>query len=128
MSDWKESILKTQVSLITKGTTPTSLGRPFVENGINFIKAESITESGEFVKEMFAFIDEETHEILKRSQLQVGDILFSIAGVLGRVAIVSDDILPSNTNQAIALIRISTNSEIDREFLRYFLNLLYQSF
>ena len=122
MSEWKECLIEKQAHLITKGTTPTSLGKSFIENGVNFIKAESITDSGEFVKEMFAFIDEDTHELLKRSQLQVGDILFTIAGVLGRIAIVNQEILPANTNQAVALIRLSTTAEIERLFLRYFLN------
>lgn len=122
MNNWTENILSNHVSLITKGTTPTSLGKTFKESGINFIKAESITESGEFILDSFAYIDEETHEILKRSQLHDGDILFSIAGVLGRIAIVNSSILPANTNQAIALIRLSTNTEIESDFLKYFLN------
>jgi len=125
MSEWKKCLLETQAALITKGTTPTSLGKSFTESGVNFIKAESITDAGNFVKEMFAFIDEETHELLKRSQLQKGDILFSIAGVLGRIAIVSQEVLPANTNQAIALIRLSSNAEIERVFLSFFLNSEY---
>lgn len=35
-----------------------------------------------------------------------GDILFSIAGAIGRVAIVTKEMLPANTNQALAIIRI----------------------
>jgi len=122
MNNWNENLLTNHVSLITKGTTPTSLGKAFKESGINFIKAESITESGEFILDSFAYIDEATHELLKRSQLHYGDILFSIAGVLGRIAIVNSSILPANTNQAIALIRLSSNTEIERDFLKYFLN------
>lgn len=122
MSKWKETILEIHSSLITKGTTPTSLGRAFQESGINFIKAESINDAGEFLPSYFAHIDEETHEILKRSQLQEGDILFSIAGVLGRIAIVNSQILPANTNQAIALIRLSNSSKVVKEYLKYFLN------
>lgn len=121
MNEWIENLLESQVSLITKGTTPTSLGKPFRENGINFIKAESMSDFGEFIPTAFAYIDEETHELLKRSQLHNGDILFSIAGVIGRIAIVNPTILPANTNQAVALIRLSGNCEIDRVFLRYFL-------
>jgi type I restriction enzyme S subunit len=122
MNNWTENLLSNHVSLITKGTTPTSLGKSFKESGINFIKAESITESGEFILDSFAYIDEDTHELLKRSQLHDGDILFSIAGVLGRIAIVNSSILPANTNQAIALIRLSNNTEIESDFLKYFLN------
>jgi len=122
MSNWKQDSLTKHVSLVTKGTTPTSIGKQFQDNGINFIKAESITDAGMFISSAFAYIDESTHEILKRSQLQNGDILFSIAGVLGRVAVVNRDILPANTNQAIAIIRLSSNSEIEKDFLKHLLN------
>ena len=37
--------LENLCSIITKGTTPTTLGKPFVEKGINFVKAESILDS-----------------------------------------------------------------------------------
>lgn len=43
---------------------------------------------------------------LRRSQLKEGDILFSIAGTLGRVTCVKSSILPANTNQALAIIRL----------------------
>lgn len=119
---WSECLLEGETSLITKGTTPTSLGKPFTDSGVNFIKAESITNAGKFIEEAFAYIDLETHEILRRSQLQVGDILFSIAGVLGRVAVVNESVIPANTNQALAIIRLSSHSKIDENFIRFFLN------
>lgn len=91
---------------ITKGTTPTTNGFNFLNNGINFIKIESITNDGEFIPNKFAFISNECHQSLKRSQLKENDILFSIAGALGRIAIVNKDILPANTNQALAIISL----------------------
>lgn len=119
---WKESILASECDLITKGTTPTSVGREFQNSGINFIKIESLTELGEIIKEKVAFIDNYTHNLLKRSQLKSGDALFSIAGALGRVALVSEDLLPANTNQALAIIRLKKDSEINLRYLFYFLN------
>ncbi len=93
-------------TIITKGTTPTSLGYDFVERGINFIKIESISDNGDFIPNKFGYISNECNDKLKRSQLQENDILFSIAGAIGRLAIVKDCILPANTNQALAIIRI----------------------
>ena len=107
-------------TVITKGTTPTSLGFDFNEDGINFIKIESITENGDFLVEKFAHIDDECNEKLKRSQLASNDILFSIAGAIGRVAIVTEDVLPANTNQALAIIRIPTGI-FNYRFLTYVL-------
>ena len=93
-------------TVITKGTTPTTIGFNFVERGINFVKIESITENGQFLQDKFAFIDEYCNKKMQRSQLQENDILFSIAGAIGRTAIVTENILPANTNQALAIIRI----------------------
>ena len=102
---WKVHRLGDVVFRITKGTTPTTLKRPFVTTGINFVKAESMTGDGGFIPEKFAFIDNETHELLRRSQLEAGDVLISIAGTIGRIAVMTEDFLPANTNQAVALIR-----------------------
>lgn len=98
--------LRDVTELITKGTTPTTIGYDFLDQGINFVKIESISESGKFLPEKFAHISIECHKELKRSQLENGDILFSIAGALGRVGIVDEEILPANTNQALSIIRL----------------------
>ena len=90
--------------MITKGTTPTTIGYDFLDQGINFVKIESISESGKFLPGKFAHISIECHKELRRSQLENGDILFSIAGALGRVGIVDEEILPANTNQALSII------------------------
>ncbi|MBQ0098704.1 MAG: restriction endonuclease subunit S [Oscillospiraceae bacterium] len=94
--------------LITKGTTPTTLGYSFQDDGVNFLKIECFAENGEFIKEKVSYISDECHEKLKRSQLKNGDILFSIAGAIGRVAVVTEEMLPANTNQALAIVRINS--------------------
>lgn len=107
-------------TVITKGTTPTSIGYDFVDKGINFVKIESISENGDFIEEKFAHITNKCNEKLKRSQLQENDILFSIAGAIGRVAIVDKKILPANTNQALAIIRLP-GGLFEYSFLKYIL-------
>lgn len=119
--EWEVKRLDQSCELITKGTTPTSMGRNFTESGVNFLKAESLSESGETIPDKVAFIDATTHRLLKRSQLKAGDLLISIAGVLGRVGRISQGILPANTNQALAIVRLGNTSEIDRNFLFYYL-------
>ena len=106
--------------VITKGTTPTSIGYEFVNKGINFIKVESINEDGAFIENKFAYITDECDKKLSRSQLQENDILFSIAGAIGRVAIVDKNILPANTNQALAIIRLH-KGVYEYNFLKYIL-------
>ena len=104
---------------LAKGTTPTSVGYCFVESGINFVKIESFSEDGTVLINRVAHISPECHLALKRSQLQAEDVLFSIAGAIGRVAIVGEDLLPANTNQALAIIRTSKEKSLDVKFLKY---------
>lgn len=91
--------------LVTKGSTPTSYGFNYTSRGINFIKVENLSDGRVNRSSLSEFITEDTHEFLKRSQLSENDVLFSIAGTIGRVAIVQHEDLPANINQAIALIR-----------------------
>ena len=108
---------------ITKGTTPTSVGCTFENSGVNYIKSESLGSSRNINKSKFAFISEQTHEKLKRSQIEKNDILFSMAGMfLGKTGIVTADLVPANTNQAVAIIRID-NEKANHEYVYYYLNL-----
>ena len=107
---------------ITKGTTPTTLGRSFVDRGINFVKSEAITHEGRIDPSSFAAIDAETHAALARSILEERDVLFSMAGVyLGKTAVVPKSVLPANTNQAVGIIRLD-RSKADARFVHYSLS------
>lgn len=106
---WRWGKLEDVTIRITKGTTPTTLKKPFISNGINFLKVENLNKTGGFDKSKLNFIDEETDKLLSRSRIQDKDILFSIAGTLGRMALVNESILPANTNQALAIIRPDLN-------------------
>jgi type I restriction enzyme S subunit len=101
---WK---LKFLTKKISKGTTPSTEGREILEVGeIRFLKAENITPDGISSQPEF-FIDRETNKILKRSQLQINDILFVIAGAtIGKAAILKEVFIPANTNQAVCFIRL----------------------
>lgn len=99
---------------ITKGTTPTSVGGRFTDDGINYFKVESIAFDGSLVTDRLAFIDDETHDILQRSQLEADDVLFSIAGAIGRTYLVRDADLPANTNQALAIVRLDRSKVVPR--------------
>ena len=102
---------------ITKGTTPTTAGFSFEDDGINFFKIESITDDHRINLQKVAHVNEECHSTFKRSQLKEGDVLFSIAGAIGRTAIIHDKDLPGNTNQALAIIRLKANSNVSRKYL-----------
>ena len=117
---WEVLSLKRCSIVISKGTTPSTEGQEILEEGpIRFIKAESIS-GGVIIDKPRAFIDQETHNVLRRSQLRVHDVLFVIAGAtLGKTAIVRECHLPANTNQAVAFIR--PNRRVTPEFLAIWL-------
>ena len=90
-------------SLITKGTTPLDKSNT---GDVNFVKVESIDEASGEITITQKITNDEHEGYLRRSQLKENDILFSIAGTLGRVTSVKSSILPANTNQALAIIRL----------------------
>ncbi|WP_426993232.1 restriction endonuclease subunit S [Methylomonas sp. CM2] len=114
--EWEFKRLGDQAELVTKGTTPSSLGKEFTNSGVTFIKIEAISANGIIIQDKLDFIDEETDKLLSRSRLKAGDLLFSIAGALGRVCIVPSCVLPANTNQALAIVRLKPNSDLNLLF------------
>ena len=106
--------------IITKGTTPTTIGEKFVEAGVNYVKSESITRTKYLDNTLFEHITEETHRKLKRSQLEEDDLLFSIAGAyLGKIGKVRKEDLPLNTNQAVGIVRLKKNL-VDVDYVYYY--------
>ena len=103
---WEVKRVKYLASLISKGTTPTTIGREILDEGeIRFIKAENIVDNQTELKPEY-YIDEKTNQMLKRSQLKENDLLFVIAGAtIGKVSLVNPNHLPANTNQAVSFIR-----------------------
>tara|TARA_R110002074_G_scaffold50390_2_gene128188 strand:+ start:213 stop:1481 length:1269 start_codon:yes stop_codon:yes gene_type:complete len=106
--------------VITKGTTPTTVGGKFTSKGVNFVKSDSVGQFKHLDSNLFQFIDEKTDEKLKRSRLKENDLLFSIAGAyLGKLSIVRKKDLPANTNQAVGIVRID-KEKADVHYLYYF--------
>lgn len=108
MFDWPSYRLGDISELITKGTTPTTYGFDFVETGINFLRVNNISDSGQIEYADTLFIDDRTHAFLNRSQLRQQDIVLSIAGTVGRTAVIDERLIPANCNQALAVIRLKS--------------------
>jgi type I restriction enzyme S subunit len=116
---WEIKKVKHLAKVVSKGTTPTTVGSEFLAQGIRFIKAENI-DNGKISDEPATFIDSATDELLRRSRLQSQDVLMVIAGATtGKVGIIDATQTPANTNQAVAFIRLE-NPTISR-FLFYWL-------
>ncbi len=117
--NWPSVRLAELSKVITKGTTPTSIGFEFSNDGVRFLRVQNIEGGTVNYERDTLFIDESTHQALKRSQIQPGDILVSIAGTIGRSGVVPKDSPPLNCNQAVAIIR--TNGGVSRPYLRSWL-------
>ncbi|MFA6271117.1 MAG: restriction endonuclease subunit S, partial [Candidatus Paceibacterota bacterium] len=106
---WEVKTLSELTTVITKGTTPTQsdmTGAPDSNAQINYVRVNSIDEDGSVLADKLTTIPESVHAgVLKRSILRSNDVLYTIAGTIGRIALAEDWILPANTNQAVAIIR-----------------------
>ena len=115
--EWENVSLLSCSELITKGTTQ----KAFIGGNVNYLKIEAIKD-GLFDLDKCQTISQEIHRgELKRSILKNNDLLFAIAGAtIGKNAKVKENILPANTNQALAIIRL--NSSVDINFVYYVIN------
>ena len=122
-SNWIKIRLSTISEIITKGTTPRGGKVAYSQSGIGFLRAENIAGYDKLDLSNLNYVDEESHNnYLKRSILKENDILITIAGTLGRTAIVPQQALPLNTNQAVAIVRLVNNRLINVKYLVYALN------
>ena len=106
---WEISAMRSLSEVISKGTTPNKKDLASVtdEPVIPFIKVRDISQSDGILRKNLELIAKSIHETsLKRSILKTDDLLFSIAGTIGRTAYIDSDLNGANANQAIAFIRL----------------------
>jgi type I restriction enzyme S subunit len=118
MTAYPQATLGELSELVTKGTTPKTLGRQYVSEGIPFLRGEDVRGAAVDPYSTQYAIDQETHSLLKRSQILPGDLLITIAGTVGRVGYIADDAPPMNCNQAVAIVRLD-RKRIDLEYACY---------
>ncbi len=117
--NWQLKTIGEITEVVTKGTTPSTYGMPFTDEGINFVKAEALNGDVTLDRNGFTFIDDETHEKLKRSQLHQNDVLITIAGAnVGKCGYVREAEVPANTNQAVGIVRVKP-TEANPRYIYY---------
>jgi type I restriction enzyme, S subunit len=119
MMKWKRIPVGELANLITKGTTPTSIGHQFTPQGIPFLRVNNI-QDGCLDTSDILFVSDNADTALKRSRILPNDVLISIAGTIGRSAVVPDDAPLMNCNQAVAIIRLKEST--NPYYFRYWLN------
>jgi len=116
---WSVSDLNVVTEKISKGTTPRKKDLENTTDSltIKFIKVKDIAKNGDIDIKSLDTIPRSVHEgVIKRSILKTDDVLFSIAGTIGRVAIIDEQLTDSNCNQAVAFIRLKEPS-VYRDFI-----------
>ena len=120
---WKWVRIRDISLLVTKGTTPRGGNVAYTDKGVGFLRAENVNGLTTLNLSNLKFVSEKAHQNeLKRSVLEDGDILVTIAGTLGRTAVVQSTDLPLNANQAISIVRMIFKSENMLKYAAFALN------
>ena len=106
LTGWRWVRLGEVCEVVSKGTTPTTLGFSYAKVGIPFVRAEDINGSAIDPHSVAFHIPAQADEALSRSRLLPDDFLITIAGTLGRVGYVPQNAPPMNCNQAVAFARL----------------------
>jgi len=91
---------------------------PRQKNGVPLIRITDIKENFLDESELYLITDDLSQKF-KRSILQGGEVLLSIQGTIGRVAICPQHLSGANISRTIALI--APDERVNRDFLRYWL-------
>lgn len=81
----------------------------YQKRGIPYLFVGNIKEN-EIATNNIKHINKKIHDLLYKSKIYSGDIVFTIAGTIGNAAVVPDKLNNTNSNQAIAKIRGTTIS------------------
>lgn len=122
---WDTNIIDNYTSKkATKGSTPTTYGYKWEDEGILFLRSECIEQNGIFLNGSM-HISQEAHNSMERSKVIPGDILIRITGDVGISTIFPEYLKEANINQHIAIVRLKENCDINPLFLITQLNTKY---
>jgi type I restriction enzyme, S subunit len=105
-STWQVLRVKDITQKIGSGVTPKGGSEVYVDSGIPLLRSQNVYDDGLRIEDV-SFIDEETHQKMKNSQLKPYDILINITGAsIGRSCVVPESLPAANINQHIIYIRM----------------------
>lgn len=91
----------------------------FKDSGIKYLTAENVKKGFVDISSI-RFVDEEVNKRNLRAEVHVGDILISIKGTLGEIAIAEPWLLPANMNRDVAIIK-PLDTLVPSEYISAFL-------
>lgn len=106
---WKIKRVKDEIRKIGSGVTPKGGSEVYVTSGITFLRSQNVYDDGLRIDDV-SFINIETHNKMKNSQIKPFDILINITGAsIGRTCVVPNSLKTGNINQHIIFLRFNTN-------------------
>ncbi len=110
---WKVKRLKEISTLITNGNTPKGGSENYVDDGIIFLRSQNVWRNRIDLSDV-AYIDEDTHQKMKKSTVNYKDILITKTGrintensSLGRAALYLGGNGTANINGHVYLVRLN---------------------
>ena len=91
----------------------------YINSGVRIIRISNVQKG--YIEDTNPVFYPKNECELDKYMLESGDLLMSLTGNVGRVAIVSDDFLPAALNQRVACLRMKSN-KILKGFLFHILN------
>lgn len=115
--DWKIDTLASFTQFIKDGTHGTHKD---VQNGIPLLSAKDIREEKVFIEEDCRKISlNDYKQIHKNYELELGDILLTIVGTIGRTAIINEINKKFTLQRSVAIIRLQ-----NKKLVKYFYHLI----
>lgn len=117
--EWEISTLDNLTLHVGSGITPRGGESVYQKEGVLFIRSQNVYFCGLKLSEV-AYISEEIHETMKRSQVFENDILLNITGAsIGRCCYVPSLNSFANVNQHVCIIRLKESKKSDAGYLSY---------
>ena len=107
--EWKKCTIAELATKVGSGVTPRGGEAVYKTEGHPFVRSQNVG-LGHLLLDDIAYIDEDTHQCQKNTELQLDDVLLNITGAsIGRSAIVTKEIVRGNVNQHVCIIRTKDN-------------------
>jgi len=99
---------------------PTYYGISYVSQGVPEIRGELINPDGTINQTELRYIDEDTAKRFPKTKLERGDLLISVRGTMGKIAVVPKEL--EGANITANLMRISADTtKIRKDYLAFFI-------
>ncbi len=119
-SEWKEWTIGDIASVKGGKRLPKGVNLITERNTHPYIRIRDLTEKTLELKPSYEYVDDDTQKSISRYIVDTGDILISIVGTIGLIAVVGETLNGANlTENCVKLIDI--RGDVDREYLYYFL-------